>query len=84
MVSAMSREIWRLLHIQPFQPFTVHVSSGAKYTVRDPRRVFVSGDVVIVALKVGRDGVAERTVRINPDHITGLTPLKSDGSRKRK
>ncbi len=84
MEETMSREVWRLMHVEPFQPFTVHVSDGAKYTVRDPRRVFASGDRVIVVLKVDKHGIGQRWVEFHPSKITSVTPVKSNGSKSRK
>ena len=60
-------DVISLMRLQPFQPFTVHLSNGKTFEVRHPDQAMVVGEMLLVA----HDGnKLERIAILNIAHIT--------------
>jgi hypothetical protein len=78
------REIRELLEAEDFKPFVLHVSDRAKYEIRSRSDAFATRNVIYVGIDPDEDGVPQRTIRVDPLHITRVTPLKANGSKRRR
>lgn len=77
-------DIRELLDDEKFNPFVLHVSDGSKYEIRSRSDALPTRSVIYIGIDPDENGVPQRAVRVDPVHITRLTPLKTNGSRKRK
>ena len=69
-------EILQVLQQRPFEPFRLHLSDGSSYDVRSPELCMVGVSAVIIGLtKNAGDALFERTVRLDPYHVTRVEPL---------
>jgi hypothetical protein len=68
------QEIRELLETDPFEPFILYVSDGASYEVRHRADVLATRSVIFVGVEPDDSGLPQRSVRIDPLHITRLSP----------
>ncbi|GMV98072.1 MAG: hypothetical protein HRF43_18460 [Phycisphaerae bacterium] len=78
------QDLRELVDAEKFTPFVLHVSDGSKYVIRNRADVLTTRSVVYIGVDPDENGVPRRTVRVDPVHITRMTPLKTNGARKRK
>src|SRR5438093_10554856 len=78
-------EILAELRQRPFQAFRLHLSDGSVYDVRNPELCMVGiGSIIIGLTKSAGDELFERSVKLDPFHVTRIEPLpvlsaKGDG-----
>lgn len=78
------QEIRDLVDADRFVPFVLHVSDGSKYEIRQRSDVLAQRSVVFIGIDPDADGIPQRSVRVDPVHITRLTPLKPNGAKRRR
>jgi hypothetical protein len=78
------QEIKKRLDAEPFKPFVLHISDQGQYEVRDPSMVFVTHTTIIIGLDPDEGGIPQDSILVDPIHVTRLTPLKSNGHKRRK
>lgn len=66
-----AKEVEKVVHREPFQPFRLVLNDGEEITVRRPRKSHVSGKQVALHGECRRGGgaVVERFRLINTDHV---------------
>ena len=68
----------------PFVPFRLYVSDGARYDVLHHDFVFVTARRIMVAIGAPTaDHLPQRSVEIDPLHITRIEPLDRAGNGRR-
>lgn len=77
-------EIREMLEAKDFEPFVLHVSDRAQYEIKSRGDIWATRHVIYIGVDPDPDGLPQRAIRIDPLHITRLTPLKANGSRKRR
>lgn len=62
---------------QPFEPFAVHMTDGAKYEVRHPDMIMpMRGEVFMLALpRPGDPNRGDKAIMLSYFHITKVEPL---------
>ncbi|OWY71887.1 hypothetical protein B7486_09535 [cyanobacterium TDX16] len=60
---------------QPFEPFRIHVSDGSSYDVPHPDFILVTVSDVMVGLGRSQEDIPERSVFVDPLHITRIEPI---------
>jgi hypothetical protein len=78
------QEIRELLEANNFQPFVLHVSDQAKYEITNRADLWTLRGIIYIGVEPDENGVPTRAIRIDPLHVTRLTPLKTNGSRRRR
>jgi len=69
-------EILAELRQRPFASFRLHFSDGSSYDVRSAELCLVGVSAVIIGLtKAAGDELFERSVQLDPQHITRIEPL---------
>ncbi len=68
-------EILEMVRNSSKQPIRIHMSDGSAYEVRHPEMALVSRTALVVAISLGRGGVADRTVTCDPLHVTRIEPI---------
>lgn len=77
-------EIRDRIHKHPFEPFRIYVSDGSHYDVVHHDFAFVTARVVIVATSVSkREDLPDKTVHIDPEHITRVEAIRNLPKRRR-
>jgi hypothetical protein len=84
-----AQDVLDFLREDPFVPFSVHMSDGSTYEVRNPAMVIVELTKLIVSLPADRspDLPAEKSVRVSLSHINRIEPIaepKKGRGTKRK
>jgi hypothetical protein len=79
-----AEEILNHVRAQPFHPFRVFVSDGAHYDVHHPDFILVSRTNVNIAFPPRRGRVPERTVFVDPVHVTRIEPLNGHKRRSKR
>jgi hypothetical protein len=78
-------EIKEHLRTQPFRPIRIYVTDGSSYEVHHPELVFVTRMDVVEGLNP-TDEIPDRSVYIDPIHITRIEPSahrrSANGRRK--
>ena len=71
------QDILNALHVQPFQPFRIHMSGGRSHDVRHPELALVTPGTVVLALVKEYRGpnFADGLATISILHITELEPV---------
>ena len=75
-----ANEIRDLLRSQPFEPLRLHLSDGASYDVPHPEMVLVTRYKIHLALPPSEGEMPERTVYLDPLHITRVEPIRTPKS----
>jgi hypothetical protein len=71
-------EILAELRQHPFEAFRLHLADGSSYDVCSPELCMVGLTSIIIGLtKTAGDELFERTVKLDPFHITHIEPLPS-------
>lgn len=77
-------EIRTHLRKEPFQPLRVFISEGSHYDVCHPELMFVTQREIIIGLEAGNGDIPERSVYIDPIHITRIEPVKQMKRKRTK
>ena len=71
-----------LLTAQPFKPFRLVMSSGARYEVRHPDTARLTRSDIFVGVDVADDGIPETFKICSLLHVTAVEPLTSVSGSK--
>ena len=73
-----SDELLILLRAQPFEPFALHLSDGARYEIHHPDQLLLTQRSAHVGItNGGEDRVAQRIVICDLMHVTRTVPLET-------
>ncbi len=79
-----AEEIQTHIRRESFQPFRVFLSGGSYYDVPHPEAILVTRREVVIAQLPEEGEIPERSVNLDPVHITRIEPLGGRRRRRRK
>ncbi len=81
----LPQDIISLLRADPFEPFSVWLTDGAKFDIHNPVFALVDYSKLTLGLPTNQsaDRPAERTVYLGLSHITRIEPIKKPTARKK-
>ncbi len=71
-------DILHELRRQPFEPFRLYLSNGRSYDIRHPEMALVARRRLVVATRLGKEGVADQLATCDPAHVTDIEPLDGE------
>ena len=67
----------KLMDVQPFKPFRVHMSDGNVYEVPNHDAAFVKRNAIQIGLDLDSEGLASRFVDCAIIHVTRIEELQA-------